>query len=432
MRARPILGLLAVSLVLGACQGGATAPATPSSTEGVEDAGLLRADVARAPASAEDAIAAASAVNAFGIDLYPSLATGHANFVFSPSSIALALAMARAGARGDTATQMDGVMHDATADANASWLNALDRALAARSGQFVDDNGDAHELTLRIANAAFGQAGMGFEADFLEALAARFDAGLRVVDYANDPEAARRSINGWVDERTEQRILQLLPPGMISPDTRLTLVNAIYLKAPWHYPFDASQTAPADFHLADGSTIQVPMMTATASFPHASGDGWRAVELRYAGDELSMLVIVPDDLGAFEAELSAEALDEIVAGLGGEKVEVSLPKFAIETSATLNEPLAALGMRDAFDGAADFSGITREEALFISAVAHQANIDVDEKGTTAAAATAVVMESSGAAEPPIRVDRPFLFALRDVPTGAILFLGRVTDPSAES
>ncbi|HEX6129312.1 MAG TPA: serpin family protein, partial [Candidatus Limnocylindria bacterium] len=149
-------------------------------------------------------------------------------------------------------------------------------------------------------------------------------------------------------------------------------------------------------------------------------------------DELAMLVIVPDDLAAFEAELTPDLLDEIVAGLGGDKVELRFPKFGIETSATLNDPLAELGMRDAFSGAADFSGITREAALFISAIAHQANIDVDEIGTTAAAATAVVMELSGVAEPAIRVDRPFIFALRDVPTGAILFLGRVTDPRPES
>lgn len=429
MRPRSIIAVLVVTVVLGGCRGAATPPA-PSPTGMADDGAVARAEVARAPTSAEDALAGAAAVNAFGLDLYPSLAASDGNFVFSPSSIALALAMTRAGARGDTAAQMDAVMHDAAADANAGWLNALDQALAARSGEFIDANEDVHELTLRIANAAFGQAGMAFEAGYLRALAERFDAGLRLVNFATDPEAARRSINAWVDERTEQRIPELLPRGMISADARLALVNAIYLKAPWRIPFDPSLTEAGDFHLANGSTVQVPMMSAAAVFPHASGDGWRAVELPYAGDELAMLVIVPEDLAAFEADLSPDVLDEIVAGLGGEKVELRFPKFEIETSATLNEPLAALGMDRAFDPAtADFSGITREAALFISAVAHQANIDVDENGTTAAAATAVVMEVSGVAEPAIRVDRPFLFALRDVPTGAILFLGRVMDPT---
>jgi serpin B len=171
-------------------------------------------------------------------------------------------------------------------------------------------------------------------------------------------------------------------------------------------------------------------MTMMAPFPHADGEGWRAVELPYAGDALAMTVIVPDDLAAFEAELSPELLEGIVAELGGDKVELSMPKFSTETSVSLNTALAELGMADAFEpGAADFSGMTRETRLFIAAVVHQANIDVDEKGTTAAAATAVVMELSGSAEPPIRVDRPFVFAVRDVATGAILFLGRIGDPS---
>jgi serpin B len=430
MTPRPIAALLAFSLALGACEAAAS-PGSPSPSVAAEDAALLRADVARAPANAGDAIAGAAAVNALGVDLYRSLAAANENLVFSPSSIALALAMARAGARGETAMQMDAVMRDAASDDNPGWLNALERALAGRTGQFTDDNQDVHELTLRIANAAFGQEQLGFETDYLEALAERFDTGVRLVDYANDPEAARRSINDWVNGQTAQRIPELLPAGMVTTTTRLTLVNAIYLKAPWRYPF--YETAPGTFHRADGFAVEVPMMTMMAPFPHARGDGWQAVELPYAGGEMAMLVIVPDDLAAFEATLTPLLLDEIVTGLGGEKVEVSLPRFGIETRATLNDLLAELGMPDAFDpGLADFSGITREAALFISAVVHQANMDVDEKGTTAAAATAVLMELSGTSEPPIRVDRPFLFALRDVPTGAILFLGRIGDPSIGS
>jgi serpin B len=325
---------------------------------------------------------------------------------------------------------MDAVLREAASDANEAWLNALDQALAARSGSFEDAMGERHELTLRIANAAFGQRDVTFETAFLGSLARRYGAGLKLVDYVRDTEAARQQINRWVDERTEHRIDELIAAGLLSPSTVLTLVNAIYLKAPWQYPFNEADTAPAAFHLADGSSIQVPTMTMMAPFPHADGDGWRAVELPYAGDALAMTVIVPDDLAAFEAELSPELLEGIVAELGGDKVELSMPKFSTETSVSLNTALAELGMADAFEpGAADFSGMTRETRLFIAAVVHQANIDVDEKGTTAAAATAVVMELSGSAEPPIRVDRPFVFAVRDVATGAILFLGRIGDPS---
>jgi serpin B len=230
--------------------------------------------------------------------------------------------------------------------------------------------------------------------------------------------------------RIRSRIEQLIQEGVLTRQTVLTLVNAIYLKAPWQYPFYESETAPGTFHLRDGSTIEVPTMTTMAPFPHANGDGWRAVELPYAGGELAMTVIVPDDIATFEARLTPELLAGILADLGGDKVEVSMPKFSTETTIPLNDVLSDLGMPEAFrPGVADFGGMTREADLFISAVVHQANIDVDEKGTTAAAATAVVMATSGSDERPIHIDRPFIFALRDLPTGAILFLGRVADPS---
>lgn len=410
--------LMAALLMLTAC----------SSSSGSD---LAKADVARAATSPEDAIAAAVAVNAFGLDLYRKLAADGGNVVVSPASIALALAMARAGAHGATATEMDAVLHDVASDANAVWLNALDLALTGRSGTFKDETGKSHDVTLRIANATFGQRGLTLVHAYLDALASRFGAGVRLVDYVTETEAARTLINGWVDGQTEHRIPELLVPGIITTDTRLTLVNAIYLKAAWQTPFPESGTKAGAFNLADGSSLEVPMMTTTASLPYAAGDGWRAVELPYIGGSLAMTVIVPDDLAAFEASLSAEQLAGIVGDLREFDVTLSLPKFGIETKAMLADLLAALGMPSAFDPArADFSGITTEEALYISDVVHQANIDVDEKGTTAAAATAVVMRATaGQEQVALQVDRPFLFALRDRPTGAVLFLGRVTDPS---
>ncbi len=417
-----IAALLSLVLAISAC-----APA--GSTGG--DVALARADVARASVAPADAAAAGSAIGAFGLDLYRAMASGQTNVVLSPTSIALALAMARAGARGQTAAEMDTVMHGLASDDNAAWLNALDQALATRSGTFKDDSGADLAVALRIANAPFGQQGMPLEKSYLEALASRYGAGLRLVDYVAATEAARKLINGWVDDQTEHRIPELLVPGVLTSDTRLTLVNAIYLKAPWLTPFPAESTTPGTFTRADGSTVEVPMMATSAAMRHAAGTGWRAVEIPYIGGSLAMTVIVPDDLATFEQALTAEQLASITGALAETQVSLTLPKFSIETKAQLGDVLKALGMPSAFDDRADFGGITKAEQLAISDVIHQANIDVDEKGTEAAAATAVVMRATAAPAEPVtvKVDRPFLFALRDVPTGAILFLGRVGDPS---
>ncbi|HEY4633982.1 MAG TPA: serpin family protein [Candidatus Limnocylindrales bacterium] len=419
----------AVALVL-------VASAACSSVGPPADGGIAvaAANVPRASASPEDARAAARAINAFGLDLYRRVAGADGNVVVSPASIALALAMARAGARGATADEMDAVLRDVATDANAPWLNALDQALATRSGTFKDTTGQQLDVTLRIANAPFAQRDMTLQPAYLEALATRFGAGLRLVDYIRETEAARRLINGWVDGQTEHRIPELLVPGVLTPDTRLALVNAIYLKAPWLTPFLADATKPGPFTRADGSTVEVPMMSLGAALPYAEGDGWRAVELPYVGGSLALTVIVPDDLARFEATLDAEGLAAIIGAFAEREVSLVLPKFGIATKAQLKDVLTALGMPSAFDpDRADFSGITAEERLYITDVIHQANIDVDEMGTEAAAATAVVMGTTSAPAEPVslRVDRPFLFALRDLPTGTVLFLGRVADPSTE-
>ena len=417
-----LAALLSVVIALSAC--------APAASLG-GDVGLARADVARASADPADAVQAGTAVDAFGLDLYRAIAAGQTNLVFSPASITLALAMARAGARGVTASEMDAVMHGAAADDHAGWLNALDQALATRSGTFQDGSGKDVPITLRIANAPFAQQGMPLEKTYLEALAGRFGGGLRLVDYESQTEQARALINGWVDAQTEHRIPELLVPGVLTRATRLTLVNAIYLKAPWETPFPVDATTAGTFTRADGSTVQVPFMATTTSLRYATGSGWRAVEIPYVGGSLAMTIIVPDDLAAFESKLTADSFTAITGALSDTEVALALPKFGIETKTDLASTLAALGMPSAFDDRADFSGITTAEPLEISDVIHEASIDVDEKGTEAAAATAVVIRATGMPEEPVpmRVDRPFLFALRDVPTGSILFLGRVGDPS---
>ena len=424
--------LLAVLILISACSGpGASGGGAKQDTTPVQDnVALAKANVPRASADPTLAKDAAGAINAFGIDLYRRLTAAEGNAVFSPASIALALAMARAGARGDTAAQMDTVLHDLATDEHAAWINALDAALAGRTGTFPDTNGESQQVALRIANTPFAQRGMTFADGYLEALASRFGAGLRLVDYRTQSEAAREEINTWVAEATEQRIPELLAQGTISSDVRLTLVNAIYLKAAWLSPFTKAATDPGPFTRLDGSSVEVPLMHGGGPLPYASGDGWQAVELPYVGGSLAMTVIVPDDLAAFEGTLTPERFAQIVGGLEPRVVNLTIPKFGLETKVDLVELLRAMGMPNAFGPAADFSGITAEEKLSIAAVVHQANIDVDEAGTTAAAATAVMMASSAPIDlVTLTVDHPFLFALRDVQTGAVLFLGRVTDPS---
>ncbi len=411
---------------------GAMSP-EPTMTDDIE---LARANLTRLATTPADATSAGAAVNAFGLDLYRALATGDpsTNLVMSPASIALALAMARPGARGQTASEMDAVMHDLGSDAHAAWVAGLDQALNERSGTFNDAMGEPQQVTLREVNAAFAQRGLSLDQGYLDALATRFDAGLRLVDYRQAAEAARVLINGWVADQTEQRIRELLAEGTLDPQTRLVLVNAIYLKAAWQTAFQKEATTSAPFTRPDGSTVEVPMMHAQDQYRYAAGDGWQAVELPYIGGQLAMLLVVPDDLAAFTSTLDAATLDGIVTALSSIEVNLGLPRFSAETQVELSTVLSALGMPTAFSEQADFGGITSEEPLRISAVVHQANIDVDEAGTEAAAATAVVMEAMGMPIEPVTltIDHPFLFALRDATTGTILFLGRVSDPSTAS
>jgi serpin B len=376
---------------------------------------------------------AARAMNDFGVDLYAKLSQTDGNLIFSPTSIELALAMLRPGARADTASQMDTAMHGVGSDDMASAISSLLAALDSRSGTFEDNSGEKVPVALRIANSAFAQSGMTIDPGYLDALSSRFDAALRLVDYAKDFETARQLINEWVAGQTEQRIRDLLAPGALDDQTRLVLANAIYLKAPWLVQFSKDATTSQPFTTADGRTVQVPMMSQQDSFGYAQGNGWQAVDLPFVGGSLSMTVILPDDINEFEGTLTGDSLRSIVGALSSSDVQLSLPRFAIETKTDLPEQLSALGMPLAFDPMrADFSGITTDEKLFVSNVVHQANITVDESGTEAAAATAVMVGRTSLPSEIARmnVDHPFLFALRDDPTGTILFLGRVTDPSA--
>jgi serpin B len=408
-----------------------TVPPSPTSSPMVGTLELASSELARATVDPDRASAAADAIDAFGLDVYRRLAGSPGNIVLSPASIAIALSMARLGADGQTASEMDAVLHDLGAKELADAANALDAALASRTGTFPDYGGVDQDVVLRITNGQFVQFDMPLQPAFLDAMATRYGAGAWKVDYAADPEAARQAINAWVAENTEDRIPEILGPGVVTAAWRLAIANAIYLKAAWLEPFAVEATAPGRFTRLDGSVVRVPMMHALKDAAYAKGDGWVAIELPYVGQELAMLVIVPDDVASFDAAIDAAVVRSIVDSLRPSRVDLTLPKFDFESRYELSDVLTLLGMPTAFSEGADFSGITTAEALRIAKVIHQANITVDEAGTEAAAATVVGFDTAGGSTPPtLKVDRPFLFAIRDVPTGAIVFLGRVADPTA--
>ncbi|MBL7065094.1 MAG: serpin family protein [Anaerolineae bacterium] len=372
--------------------------------------------------------------SAFAFDLYQVLREDEENdnLFYSPYSISLALAMTYAGARSDTEQQMAETLHFILPqDRLHPAFNGLDIELA-RRGEGAEGK-DGEGFRLNIVNALWGQDEYGFLSEYLNVLAENYGAGLRLLDFRNAPEKSRVTINDWVSDQTEDRIEDLIPQGVIDELTRLVLTNAIYFNAAWAEPFEPDQTDDGTFHLLDGGQVTVPMMEQMESFGYAEGEGYQAVELPYDGWELSMVVLLPDtgEFEAFEGSLDAERVDGIVKDLVHGQVALTMPKFEFESGFSLVETLAAMGMPDAFTGAADFSGITGDRDLFIGEVIHKAFVSVDEAGTEAAAATAVVMPASAPPEEPVEVtvDRPFIFLIRDIETGAILFVGRVLDPS---
>jgi len=406
-------------------------PVSPTPTTGDESINLQSDKPRETPSqTAYDAMGALSnSNNAFALDLYQQLRSQSGNLFYSPFSISQAMAMTYAGARAETEVQMAAAMHFdlAQADLHAAF-NALSATLASRAGE--NDKGG---FKLNIANALWGQQGFGFQQEFLDTLALHYGAGMQAVDY-DAPDAARQTINDWVADQTEDKIQDLIPEGVLDELTRLVLTNAIYFNAAWLLPFDETNTRPDTFDLLDGSEVQVPMMRQTESFGYLKAEDFEAVELFYEDYKLSMVVLVPDEdqFAAFEQNLNAATLQSFIDQLSMERLDLSMPKFKVESSFGLADTLAARGMPDAFDAVkANFSGMTGQPDLFITDVVHKAYVDVNEAGTEAAASTGVVMglKSMPTGEPiEVKIDRPFLFVIRDVQTGAILFLGRVVEP----
>lgn len=396
----------------------------------------LKSDLPReepSQAAFDDMKALPASNNAFAVDLYQKLHTQEGNLFFSPYSISVALAMTYAGARGETESQMASTMHfDLPQDRLHPAFNALNTELLKPS-----EGEEEPGFTLNIANALWGQEGFGFSQEFLDTLALNYGAGMQAVDYSN-PEKARQTINQWVEDQTKDKIKDLIPQGSVDEMTRLVLTNAIYFKAAWFHPFDESETSDQPFYLLDGSEVTTPMMHQTTSLEYFKGEGYEVIELFYEGHGYEMLIIMPEKgtFSEFEQSLDAAKLEFILGQFPTERIapqiDLTMPKFKVESSFGLAGTLAEMGMPDAFDVAkADLSGMTGKPDLYITDVVHKAFVDVNEEGTEAAAATGVVVGlKSMPLEEPVKVviDHPFLFLIREVDTNTVLFFGRVVEP----
>jgi len=368
----------------------------------------------------------------FAFELLEELSADAKNLFFSPYSISSALAMTYAGARGNTEMQMGDVLHfNPTGQGIHPIFNWLDLQLNERDQISPPSEGEG--FTLSIANAVWGQEGYGFLQSYLDALAVNYGAGLRLIDFVGNPEGSRITINDWVRDETEGKVEDLLPPSAIDVDSRLVLTNAIYFKAPWLKPFDEGETRDEPFTTLAGSSVTVPMMRQVETFPYVRFDVGQAVELAYNGEQIAMVLLVPDEgqFEMFEAGLDFDRYEEIVVALQEQRVDLGLPRFGFSYDVALPNHLKNLGMTDAFvTGTADFAGMDGSGNLFISDVLHKAFVAVNEAGTEAAAATAVVVVPTMNPGTPVTltIDRPFIFIIRDIPTGSILFVGRVLSP----
>jgi serpin B len=416
-----LLGVALASLVM-ACQAQPDARQTPSPPRD------------EPPMSAAEQAQIAQASNAFGLDLYRSVApkrTG--NLAVAPASLTTGLTLAWAGARGETAARLQAALH---------FMRSATEIVPA-TGRLARALQDPRRgVTIRLANRLFGDRGTPFERAYLEALSRAHDAGFEALDFKHAAPAARAHINTWVEQQTERRIRDLLPPAGVDAETRLVLVNALYFLGDWEQAFKAERTRPAAFHLDATHTVDVPTMHAGNIWRFAQNEGVQALELPYRGGQFAFLVLRPDaleGLAALERTLDTARLERLTAALTPTPIALALPKFEVDPaeSLALADALRALGLGLAFDPErADFTGLAnppdRRERLRLSNVYHKVFVRVDERGTEAAAATAVSMERAGGPPPsPPRmfsVDRPFLFLVRDRISGLVLFVGRVVDP----
>lgn len=366
--------------------------------------------------------------NAFSADLYGAFAAEEGNVFLSPFSVYSALGMTYAGANGSTADELRDVL----------YVGDDDGAFHENLGALTTDlNGRFEGYQIAIGNRLFGQKGLDWQTEFLDITADDYGAELQEEDFEQKPARALDDINGWVSKATKGHIDELLSPSDIDTSTRLVLTNAIWFKGDWETPFKEENTEDAAFTLADGSTVTVPTMRGTPEAQYGEFDGGKVLNLFYETGEIEMFAILPnaaDGLPALEASLDGETLVALLDGVDDAEVDVRLPKLDLRQHASLNDMLAGLGMPTAFSPGADFSGMLADEQLYLSKAVHEAWVSVDEGGTEAAAATAIVVSKGGTDDgeiPSFVADHPFIFGIRDHLTGAILFMGRVADPTEE-
>ncbi len=404
-----VLSLLSSPAALAASAPGSPAPAAPPADESTT----------------------VKSSNAFAVDLYRQLHAQPGNLFFSPESISTAFAMAYAGARGQTAAEMQSVFHFTLPPAR------LHPAMGALLTQM---NAPHKDYELRVADALWAQQDASFLASYLKLTKDNYGAGFHRVNFKAAPEAVRDTINQWVEQQTNNKIQNLIGPGVLTPTTRLVLTNAIYFKGNWQDQFEKADTQSEEFHLSPSQFVMASLMHRTGSYSYYDGGTFQALELPYAGGDLAMVVLLPKDVGGLptleRSFTAASAGDWLQKLTPADKVILTFPRFTMTQQFELSSALSTMGMAQAFGSSADFSGMTGKPDFTISAAIHKAYIDVNEQGTEAAAATAVVMRALAAhvpfdAPPPIvfRADHPFLFLIRDTKTGAILFMGRITDPT---
>ncbi len=385
---------------------------------------------ALAAPEADTTLTVTQANNQFAVDLYGQLgkAQPSRNLFFSPASISIALAMAAAGARGQTEAEMAQVLHltGILPQAHAAYHKALRRWNSA-------DNSRGYQL--RVANRLWGQRSFPFLASYLKLTRQEYGAELGLVDFVGGTEAARQQINSWVEQQTAEKIKDLIHKGDVDGLTRLVLTNAIYFKGDWASQFKKDQTHDEDFTVSSIRKVKVPMMHQKHSYRYVRSGALQVLELPYKGDELSMLVLLPtakDGLDDLEKSLSASRIADLQAGTWSQEVTVYLPKFRLEASFSMKDALEKLGMKLPFADTADFSGMDGRQDVHLSAVVHKAFVEVNEQGTEAAAATGSIFAFKAARpqKQPIifRADHPFVFMICDNRDGSILFLGRVTEP----
>jgi serpin B len=380
---------------------------------------------ASAPA---DRTAVAEGNNVFAVALYGHLRKQSGNLFFSPESISTALAMAYAGARGSTASEMAKTLH---------YTLPPDKLHPAMGALLSDLNAAHAGYQLSVANALWAQQGYTFLDDFLNLLKSDYGAGLNQVNFKGGTEAARLTINQWVEQKTQDKIKDLLQPGALRSNTRLVLTNAIYFKGDWETQFDKAQTRDEDFHLSPAQTTKAPLMHREGRFSYFDGGSFQVLEVPYKSKELSLIIFLPKDVGGLpglEQSLTDSNLQQWLRQLVPvSKVVVTMPKFKLTQAFELGSTLSSMGMPQAFTANADFSGMTGRRDFAISDVIHKAYVDLNEEGTEAAAATAVTMRAMAIrapeAPPPVfRADHPFVFMIRDNRSASILFMGRMADP----